>query len=962
MLSAAYDEAITDGPTVALVAGEAGIGKSRLVAEFTSRLDGKARVLVGGCLELGAEGLPYAPFVTITRLLVRELGADWVTASVPGQGRSLAHWLPELGDVGDGPARHGDGPDQGRARLFEEILSLVERAAAERPLVCVLEDLHWADASSRDLLVFLARNLTQPGVLVIGSYRLEELEGPQPLRPLLAELGRARRVHLVEPAPFSRVEVGRQLGGILGHEPEPVLVTRVHERSDGNPLFIEALAEAGETTPSSLRDLLLAGLSEMSDRTRRVVRIASVAGTEFGHPLLAAVSGLDDVELESALRHIVDRRLLVPTDRGYAFRHALIRTTVYEDLLPGERVRLHARCAEALVAQRSLVPEGRAPAELAAHWFAAGDHERALDAAWQAAEAARVSYAYDEQARLLRRVLDLWNSVDDPSGRLGVDHAAVVETAAQACFASGDAERGLALASAALDEIDASREPERAAHALFTRSWLRSRIDAGGEDDLEAALRLLPSDPPSVTRGRILAGLAGHFLTQANPHRARGPAEEALEVARRTGDVDLTAWALMDLGFVIGLEGDLESGLEMLSEAREAARRDANDYVLLTAMLWEAALFGMSGDHERQLAVARDGLAVARAVGLHRNRGTILASNVASALFESGRWQEARDVLDDALAADPPPVYRATLTILLGELALAEGHVAAAVDAVAAVEALVPRGTWVDRFLHHRYALQCRLAVAQGEPERADQILDRALAENPFELHELYAWSILMAGAEVQRARMARVVRDPETKRRIVRRQGEVRALCDKATVTWPWGAACRATFLAELSDGDLAAWDEAATAWRDLRTPYQLAQSLLGGAEAALAGGDRAGAEERLREADTIAIEVGAVPLARKIDQLAARGRLNLRGAEPASTAAAADEPNPLGLTRRELDVLRLVAEGRSNRQIGEALFISPNTAGVHVSNILTKLGVASRIEAAAIAHRSGLLDGSDG
>ncbi|MFI7120391.1 ATP-binding protein [Amycolatopsis sp. NPDC049868] len=428
-LGEVYEVAVAEGAAVAIVAGEAGIGKSRLVAEFTDRLGTVARTVRGECLELGADSLPFAPFTAVVRRLRRELGGDSIRDLLPAGGLSLARWLPELGE----PPADQD-PAQGRSRLFDEVLTLLEGAAARHALVVVLEDLHWADSGSRDLLAYLVRNLEQPGLLLVGTYRSGEVGGAHPLRPLVLDIARRPRGLQFELGPLDRAQVGTQLAGLLGHEPDRALVARVHERSDGNPLFVEALAaEPANVTPSSLRDLLAAATARLPETGRSVLRAAAVVGHEVGHELLALACQLPDEELEPALRALVDQRLLVVREDGYAFHHALLRDVVYDDLLPGERRRLHVRCAQAIHDNPALVPEGRGAVELAAHWNAAGDHARTLEASWRAAADAGRAYAYEQQLRLLDRVLDRWDTVPEPAARLGVPLAVVLDHAARAC-------------------------------------------------------------------------------------------------------------------------------------------------------------------------------------------------------------------------------------------------------------------------------------------------------------------------------------------------------------------------------------------------------------------------------------------------------------------------------------------------------------------------------------------------
>ncbi|GAA3427473.1 helix-turn-helix transcriptional regulator [Streptosporangium sandarakinum] len=897
-LAAALDTAVGQGPAVALVAGEAGIGKSRLLAEFARSLGPGVRVVEGACAELGSDGLPYAPFVTVLRRLIRVEGV------LPGPYRQLARWFPELGEAGDA--------EGGKHRLYEEVLTLVERVAADQPLVVSIEDLHWADAATRELLGFLARNLAQAGVLLVITYRPSET-GDRLLGPLLSELARRPRTTALRLERLDRRGVGRQLAAILGAEPDAAAVRRVHERSDGNPLFVEALARAGERTPDSLRDLLLHGPRSLPGPARELLGIASAAGGRVGHRLLAQVAGQDGAALDALLRELVDRGLLVTSGDGYDFRHALIRQAVYEDLLPGERSRLHARYAEAL-------RDSGAHAELAAHAYAAGDRGLALSAAYLAAGRARRSYAYAEQVRLLDQVLELW----DPQARLGADRIDVLTGAAEACMLSGEYARGIEYATAGLAAVDERREPERAAQLLEHRGRLRHRLEATGVSDWARALELLPATPDHVQRGRLLGVLAMGLLPEVN--RAREPFEEALAIGLRTGDPTVTVRGLLGVG-------SMTRDLGMLAQARTLAERLDGHDLLMTVPMYEATLHTKAGDQHRAIEAARDGIRHARRYGLGRSRGAELARHAGYSLILAGRWDEAAAVLEESLQEDPPPLPRQALRALAGYLALLRGDLDGAADAAADVEHTDNGG------MFPRYRLLCLLAVAQGDHERADLLLDRALADPALtRIYTSDARPVLVAGALAQRARLAHG--DGENLReRVEKRQAELSAADAALGVDGPLDRAWQ-TMLRALIEDD--GWDHAAGAWRELRQPYELALSLFHGARAALAAGDRPGSTDRLNEAARLAEDLGAAPLTREIALL---GR---------------PRPAQGGLTERERDVLRLIAEGLSNRQIAARLHISPSTAGVHVSHILSKLGVTTRTEAAVIAHRQQLVDRS--
>ncbi|GAA4202460.1 helix-turn-helix transcriptional regulator [Actinocatenispora rupis] len=614
---------------------------------------------------------------------------------------------------------------------------------------------------------------------------------------------------------------------------------------------------------------------------------------------------------DALLRLLVDRSLLVTAGDGYDFRHALIRQAVYEDLLPGERTRLHARYAEAL-------RDADSPADLALHAAAAGDHDQTLTAAYEAARRAYRSYAYAEQLHLLDRVLDAWDRVPDAAARLGADRVDVLTAAAEACMLTGEYARGVDVATAGLTAVEERTDPERAALLLEHRGRLTIRLNGTGIPDFERALALLPDDPDRVQRGRLLGMTAMGRLPVAAPTAAEFT--EALRIGRATGDPTVTVRGLLGVGARTG-------DLTLLAEARTLAERLDSPDLLLTVPMYEATVHTRAGDQDRSARAALDGVRRARRLGLARSRGAELARYAGRSLILAGRWDEAAAVVTEALGEDPPPVARQSLQILAGQLALLRGDLAAAARAAAAVEHVETRSS-VSLFPRHE--LCCLLAVAQGDPERADRYLGRALADPALrENHGTDSRPLLVAGALVQRVRAETAPDD-----RIAERRAELAAADAALDVDGPLDRALHETLRATLDDG----WDAAATTWYELAQPYERARCLYHAARVALAAGDRTGGADRLRTAARLAADLGATPLGRAISRL---GR-------PA--------PDDHGLTARELDVLALVAEGHSNRQIADRLHISPSTAGVHVSHILTKLGATTRTEAAAVAHREGL------
>ncbi len=593
----ALDTALADAgrgsPSAVMVGGEAGVGKSRLVSEFAERSRAAgARVLIGGCLELGAEGLPFAPFTAVLRGLVRDLGVAGVAGLLPsGASRELARLLPEFGE----PA----GPDdagEARARLFEQMLLLLEHLAETGPVALVIDDMHWADRSTRDLLAFLIRN--QPsldGVLIVVTYRSDDLHRAHPLRPLLAELDRIGWVTRMDLGRLSRQGTGQLVAQVIGREPDDDLLSAVYRRTEGNPLFIEALlgdGELGSGLPESLHDLLVASVRRLPEEAQEIIWVASAGGERTGHGLLAVVTGLDGAALARALRPAVAANVLLTDSDGYVFRHALIREAVHDELLPGERSELHSRFAEAIGADPALVMPGRAPGEQSYHWYAAHDTTRALISAWQAAGQARQALAYAEQLAMLSRVLELWERVSDAAQRIGADHVAVLEAAVRAAELAGESDRGIALAQAALRELDAAAEPVRAALLLETCGHLKYHVGrADYAEDLRAAVRLVPADPPRPARARVLETLAHctlHLHGGWDDPELRAAAEEAVVVARQAGDAATEAAALVTLACAEPIGGNVEPIRALLTQARAIASRAGAFQPLLGAAITES--------------------------------------------------------------------------------------------------------------------------------------------------------------------------------------------------------------------------------------------------------------------------------------------------------------------------------------------------------------------------------------
>jgi DNA-binding NarL/FixJ family response regulator len=748
----------------------------------------------------------------------------------------------------------------------------------------------------------------------------------------------------------------------MGRQPGPGLLDSVYRRSTGNPLFVEALLSAGGDLRAALAgplgDLLVIPVERLSGESRRLLCMAAVGGSQVGHALLAAVSGLDEPALEEALRPAFGP-VLVAAEQSYAFRHALIREAVYDGLLlPGERRRLHRRYAEALERDASLVPAGQMAVELAYHWHAAGDPPKAFDAAWQAARQAHAAFAHAERLRMLQRLLRLWPRVPDPAQRIGLGREEVLRYAVEAADESGELELGMALAAEALDTIDVSQAPVLAAEVYERRARMRRKLGREGAlADLRAALQVVPADPPSPMRARLLGYLAHRLMIEADRSQALAAAEQAEALADLVRDAYAKAHAITTRASLSAGTEETTAVQAAYARAREIAASAAAPMLAVRAYIEESDMLEGRGEHQLAAQSARAGLTRAREVGLARTLGVRLATNLAEPLISLGQWDEALEVIEHGIELNPPSGYLAPLYRSRGEVMLARGFLPEATEALEAIAALrVQFDTPMDSFPQAH--LEAGVLLAQARPGDAATIIDCALDTFDPARAPRYAWPLLVTGARASLALTphTRPIAEASLPGTILGRR--LRGYLETLTAETPVQRGHRLTLAAELAEpaARAAASEEALAAWERTTQPHLLAQALLRSAEHTVVGGDRSTAARRLCRCIALAEQLQAAPLVREAHLLAQRARIAL----PEHETVPPPEPptDKLGLTPREREVLSFVTLGRTNRQIAEELFISVKTASVHVSRILTKLGVANRVEAAATAHRLHLVD----
>jgi DNA-binding CsgD family transcriptional regulator/tetratricopeptide (TPR) repeat protein len=940
-----------------LLGGDAGVGKTRLLTELRDlAVTHGWQVVAGHCLDLADTALPYLPF---TEILGR------VAAEHPDVVARVLEEHPALGRLQAGRrVRQADGgaDDQSleRGDVFDAVHALLEQAAAEAPLLVVVEDTHWADRSTRDMLSFLfGRPYVAPVALVV-SYRSDDLHRRHPLRRQLGEWARLPVVERLQLEPLPAAAVRRLVQRL---HPDPIRepqVAGIVSRAEGNPFFVEELVGAmwagGGSVPGDLADVLLARLDRLDDQAREVVRIASVAGRSVSHHLLAQVCDLDPAALEAALRAAVEGNVLVAAGpESYAFRHALLGESVYDDLLPGERVRLHATYAEVL-------RTGRAPgaaAELAKHARLGQDHHTALLAAIEAGNDAMRVGGPEEAAHHFRQALTL--TTDPAVGPLDeVDLPLLVTRATDALIAAGHIGKAAAVVREQLDLLPADA-PDASRGQLLT-ALARALIHLDTEDDPRAvvaeAVALLPA-PLTTVRAKALALQARVLAGFGDVEEARQAGLEALGIAQRD---DMPRLVTDILTTLVGLDREQRSDeiqhalLDVIDKARDAGAVNSE----IRGLYLLGRLHQDRADHDESMETFAQAVAVGAAAGTPWTPFAGVARFMEAAVAHaSGRWDAAVQLCRVEGQA-PPADYEAMFRALEATIRAARGDRTVA-DQLAQLrsqwsfEGLV--GIWgssAELELHEQHA------DVDGALESYDLVVTtlkttwRELFQARLRLAALTlgvlgtASATLSAGERSSRHADAARLHDDGHRVHAFHREEGVRfgpeavawiQRLDAEWLRWRWRAQVEPPDEAELVE----AWRETERLFDAYGNVFELAR-----VRARLAGvlrltGDDAAARTAGDLAREAARALGAQPL---LAELTAQGSTGGRIA-PASDV----------LTPREREILALVAEGRTNGEIGKQLFIATKTVSVHVSNILGKLGAASRTEAAALARRRGLL-----
>jgi len=966
-LTSALERAAEGQPGIVVISGEAGVGKSRFLAECTAlaRSMGIASAS-GACLDAAAAALPFGPFVDVLQGLHR---AGLTAGLGPPTLRELGRLAPALSPGGEQP----DPGVGGQGRLFAAVRDAIMASSAGTPVLLTIEDLHWADASTLDLVKYVARSMEAEHCLLVLTARLDNLSRRHPLHGVIAELARLPRLERIELRRFDEGEMAQQLTGILGRAPDVETARGIFERSDGNAFFAEELmasgAGRGGTLPTSLRDVLSARLTALDDTTQRMLRVAAVGGPVVRHDLLEQVAGIAAPALLDALREAVEEGVLVSTGDvtpAYAFRHALVREAAYDDLLATERVALHRAYAAVLErAAAGASGEGQdRSGEIAYHAMAAHDLPRALSASMHAAVVAEEASAFAEAELQLERITEIWPRIDDASARVGMDEPGLLVRLARAAGSAGRPARAVKAAGAALALLDAADVDRRAAVLLelFDYAWEAADIDAA-ERALDEALSIL-GDERTPRGAQARASLSYLHFHRGRYTAAAQTISRAIEIARACDAQRELVLALTIQGQALTQLGETNRAEASFGESVALLDDVADPVIRARALRYRGWARFMHGEFEEALALNRQALEIARREGADARVGVHILDAVLECLIELGRWDEAAAtaaLIFARLTVSFEFIYShaslARMYTLQGRLVEAEQEIAQA----AGISTDGPHRVW-------QLEDQIRLAYASGRHAEGRALMDSAIEGSYEPEGSATLWYSLVRAVrgEADRAEAARLRRRrAEADDAVIAgrrfadlfRRSAARAVA--ADGGGPLVAAELALLNAEearlLGNADPVLWSTAVEARGRTAQPWELAYVRFRLGEALLADGRPAAeAAEPLRQAVAVARELGAAPLAVSIEALASRARIVLDDRQAVSEP---QESQPV-LTARELGVLALVAAGHTNREIGDRLYISEKTASVHVTRAMGKLGALSRYEAAAAATRLGLLE----
>jgi DNA-binding CsgD family transcriptional regulator/tetratricopeptide (TPR) repeat protein len=964
-----------------LVTGDAGVGKTRFTSEGLARAAATGVVVMRGeCLPL-AGTLPLLPVAAALGELAAIDGGALLAAALaatpPYVRGEVARLLPRLDD-GEGPVGDGLGQEWQRARLFSavaELLAAVAAASGSR-VGLLVEDMHWADSATLDCVTFLGRAGQQAAVTVVATCRTDEAPVAAHVSDWLAQTRADARVEEIRLGPLPRPQADDLAAALAGSRVPPEVADELYARAEGNPFFTEqmlaaalegargtALAVPAEI-PARLAHVLAARARRCDGAAQAVLAALAVTGRPVVEDMLDAITGLEAGAVRGGLRQLTESRLLAgdSTPGTYRPRHALLAEAIASQLLPGERAALHERVAAALTA----AGDDELAAEAAGHWQAAGLPADELPARVTAAAAAERVFGYAESAAHCLRAIELCDALPATDR---ADLPRLYLRAIDALTWSGDGTRAGAVAEEARKRFAGHPDPAVAAAVCHRAAFCRAfGTPDNGLDLIEEALRLYAKAPPSAGHAEALYEYADTFL-----RLVQGPLEDihaalqrALELAEATGAAALVPRALASLARNAFRLGRLEEGHAFLRQGRARARVPQDAMALVWLALSESFALLHLARFEQAAEVAQSALEPARQAGLGGSwPAAILAFNACDALLARGQTAAAAALIDP-LTAGPSDLDHWAVHGARAEIDLLRGEIDAASHRWRLLRANSAFASDVD-LARESVQRAAELAVWAGRPAEALAEAQQALGQFINPDLAIFCGRLLATGvracadlAERARARgddpavaAASAAADGlaswagEQMRGTPFAEHPFVAMIPAERATWD----AERTRLAGSSDPD--SWSRAANTWQEIGCPHRAGYAWWREAEARLDRGRPAPAAVALRAAAAAAD--GHAPLMAQVRALARRARIPLHPA--AAVRPSPPVQAPYGLTSRELAALRLLAAGHTNAQIAAALYISPSTAGVHVTSILRKLGVSGRVQAAALAERAGLL-----
>jgi DNA-binding NarL/FixJ family response regulator len=925
---------------VLLIVGEAGVGKTRLANEILATSDLE---LFSGVATQRATP-PYGPLIAALRSYLR-LEPDGLRECGPLR-RHLALLLPELGR----PPAESD-----RATLFEAIRAALAAIAARAPSALLLDDLQWSDDTTLELLAAVAGPLEQEPLLIVGLYRSDEIPRLHPIRRLRSDLRRAGRLHEVSLEPLSPEQTTALIARVVGGAPSRSLAMTIHAATNGVPFFIEelsaALADGGRLQegmkgidlvagaelpiPQTVRDAVLLRTAGLQPEELDALEVASVAGIRFPLELVADLVG------EAGLHEALERGFLLEAEPGVAaFRHDLVREALFHSVPWGRRRVLHGEFARRLEAM------GGAPATIAEHWLAGKEPEAAWRSLLAASEASLAVHAHRDALHALRLAVDVWPEGEAAQERL--EALARLGECAHLCGEFGEAMRAWREAADGCATAGDTRRCAEIHRRLASVYELQCRWDAAYAARDAAARGFVASGLPGEAAAERLAA-AGNVQAAGRLSHALELILDAQQRARAAGRTDLEARAVALAGLVRARLGDVGPGLELARNALSLA---------LTGGLTEAAAYayekiGMIREHTSDYRGAADAFTTAYDFCQeHGVEGTayLCLGCLVVILRKTGDWERAEEVCRGVLAsADAPRPTRCTAMGELGMIEVLRGQVRRGRALLADSFVQAERTDYLFMKMEATWGLAQADELEQEHDaavERCRQLL--AYARESEDSHYPVPALRWAAGLFGSRGASSEARECAEILARLASLTDNAEALAALAYV------------LGELAllegDAEQAAQQflQALELLRGIDVPVESAETQVRAGVALAAAGEREAAVERLSEAYRIARKLGARPLAKTVAQ-----KLDRLG-EPVERRLgrrAAAELERGGLSRRELEVLRLVAQGLTNRQIARDLFLSPRTVDVHVRHILAKLNSRTRTDATRKAGELGLL-----